>query len=565
MGDEKADSGAAPAPQMPLDLSLFDNEQDYLSASKCNYFLQLALKNKDEIAAKGNRQIAQVVEDTSLIIRQKLDNIEKLQAEEISQATKNLKDLGRSQQEIDSAQAYLESHSCPGIATHKPIKSLVRAFEDKAKSVLENSTTPGVKAVSDKPVALPSAPPTPTPPVVSTDAHQPNQPATAAPTRSVFSAAPNRSVFSGLGSSSYASSPALTGPLYSGSDPSYVGPLYSRGSLYSPGPLFGSSATPAATSKLAQPTATTSSMSTYGVSTPALASSPSQCFTPKPFGAQSAPPSNPPQPTLFGFRPPPAQPATPYLGVQLSASSNTPARPATSGGLFGTGTASFNTPAQPAVSGGLFGAASAPSNTPAQPAVSGGLFGAASAPSNTLAQPAPSGGGALSTAIPSSNSSSKPAPSGSNSIGEALKTSTNSPATQPTKPAANVPQPSIPSTQSATKIKRSSSPEAMGDTKRPRITTIRICQLVPEDRPVQIDDFIYVFRCPDVYVTNKSESDGINPIQEPIKVLRLAARNGDVAFPSANRRFDLMDIALLLAHKGMSLGEMSRKGLTNLV
>ncbi|KAK7985845.1 hypothetical protein PG988_003467 [Apiospora saccharicola] len=520
---------------MPLDLSLFDNEQDYLSASKCNYFLQLALKNKDEIAAKGNRQIAQVVKDTSLIICQKLANIEKLQAEEISQATKNLKDLGRSQQEIDSAQAYLGSHSCPGIPTHKPIKSLVCAFEDKAKSVLENTTTPGVKAVSNRPVALPSAPPMPTPPVVSTDANQPNQPATAAPTRSVFSAAPNSSVFSGLGSSSYASSPALTGPLYSGSTPS---------------------------------------MSTYGVSTPALASSPSQCFTPKPFGAQSAPPSNPPQPTLFGFRPPPAQPATPYQGVQLSASSNTPARPATSGGLFGTVSNPFNNSSQPAPASGLFGTVSTSSNTPAQPAVSGSLFGTVSASSNKPSQPAPSGGGALSSATPSSNSSSKPAPSGSNPIGESLYTSTNPPATQPTKPAATVPQTSIPSTQSATKIKRSSSPEAVGDTKRPRITvfdhglcerTIRIGQLVPEDRPIQIDDFIYVFRCPDWYVTNRTESDGINAIQEPVRVLRLVARNGDVAFPSANRRFDLVDIALFLAHKGMSLAEMSRKGLTNLV
>ncbi|KAK8074459.1 hypothetical protein PG997_009122 [Apiospora hydei] len=115
MGDGQQPASFA-APQMPLDLSIYENEQEYLNAAKCNYILQRTLKSKDDIAAKGNANIAKLVADMRRNIRQELANIGKLQAAEISQTKKDLQDLGRSQPEVDRAQAYLVCHYSPGIA-----------------------------------------------------------------------------------------------------------------------------------------------------------------------------------------------------------------------------------------------------------------------------------------------------------------------------------------------------------------------------------------------------------------------------------------------------------------
>ncbi|KAK8062005.1 hypothetical protein PG994_008371 [Apiospora phragmitis] len=84
MGDEQPAKSAAP--QMPLDLSVYDNEKEYISAAKCNYFLQRALKNKNDVALKGNGNIQNLVLDACHRILEDLGNIGKLQADEIAQA-----------------------------------------------------------------------------------------------------------------------------------------------------------------------------------------------------------------------------------------------------------------------------------------------------------------------------------------------------------------------------------------------------------------------------------------------------------------------------------------------
>ncbi|KAK8043305.1 hypothetical protein PG993_005735 [Apiospora rasikravindrae] len=118
MSDEQHPASGA-LPQMPLDLSVYENEQDYLNAARCNFILQRALKSKDDIAAKGNANIAKLVTDVRRNIHQELANIGKLQADEIAQAKKDLQDLGRSQPEIERAQAYLTGHLEPIGARHE--------------------------------------------------------------------------------------------------------------------------------------------------------------------------------------------------------------------------------------------------------------------------------------------------------------------------------------------------------------------------------------------------------------------------------------------------------------
>ena len=176
MSDKQSANGAAP--QMPLDLSAFQNEQDYLSAAKCNFILQRALKSKEDIAALGNRIMVELVEQVRLNIHLELAQIKKLQADEIAEAMKNLQDLGRSQPEMDAARAYLEGHSCSGDRPHTIIAKLVGLFEDKAKSILEKSTTPDVKPDNDKPAIPSSVPPEPTSSVASTDGKQSDAPTT---------------------------------------------------------------------------------------------------------------------------------------------------------------------------------------------------------------------------------------------------------------------------------------------------------------------------------------------------------------------------------------------------
>ncbi|KAK7984466.1 hypothetical protein PG989_011868 [Apiospora arundinis] len=141
MDNHQSSDGAAPqmppaAVQMPLDLSVYNDENDYFNAAKCNYILQRAQKNKDDIAAMANRNITKIVEDMRLKIQQELQNLGKLQAGEVNEATKKLSKLNRSQLDIDRAQAYLVGRTSPGIGSHGELRERMNKFEASVKELL---------------------------------------------------------------------------------------------------------------------------------------------------------------------------------------------------------------------------------------------------------------------------------------------------------------------------------------------------------------------------------------------------------------------------------------------
>ncbi|KAK8000775.1 hypothetical protein PG990_013375 [Apiospora arundinis] len=178
MDNHQSPDGAAPqmpptAIQMPLDLSVYDDENDYFNAAKCNYILQRALKNKDDIAAIANRNIIKIVEDMRLKVQQELQNLGKLQADEVNEAIKKLRELERSQPEIDCAQAYLVGRTSPGIAPHGELRELVDGVEADVKGLLRTpSKSDHSKPIVFRPASSTSARPVPTPSVARADNQQ---------------------------------------------------------------------------------------------------------------------------------------------------------------------------------------------------------------------------------------------------------------------------------------------------------------------------------------------------------------------------------------------------------
>ncbi|KAK6859374.1 hypothetical protein PG995_003010 [Apiospora arundinis] len=162
MDNHQSPGGAAP--QMPLDLSVYHDENDYFDAATCNYILKRALKSKDDIAAIANRNIIKIVEDMRLKVQQELQNLGKLQADEVNEAIKKLRELERSQPEIDCAQAYLVGRTGPGIAPHGELRELVDGVDADVKGLLRTpSKSDHLKPIVFRPASSTSARPIPTP------------------------------------------------------------------------------------------------------------------------------------------------------------------------------------------------------------------------------------------------------------------------------------------------------------------------------------------------------------------------------------------------------------------
>lgn len=86
--------------------------------------------------------------------------------------------------------------------------------------------------------------------------------------------------------------------------------------------------------------------------------------------------------------------------------------------------------------------------------------------------------------------------------------------------------------------------------------TVRIGQLDPREKPISIQGFIYVFRCPDSLLNNGG-GDGINPIKAPGKLWEDATRVGSASVPGTNTQFTPEKVMALLAHKGMSASSIT--------
>ncbi|KAK7915231.1 hypothetical protein PG985_012934 [Apiospora marii] len=438
MGDEKPAGRAAR--QLPFDLSVYDNVQDYFTAASCNYSLQRAEKNRKTIVAKGTSRIANLVQDMSFEVRQEVVDTRKLQFDEAKNASTRLRDLGCSQPEIDQVHDYL-MRRLNTAALYDNITQVVNVFQAKIKSLLDDFAAQDVKPDAAKPAASSSGTSVPTASVTSTNVPQPKI--------------------------------AIQG------DPKTV--TSSPGSSAAIFPFTAATTTPATACKPAQVTDTTSNKLLVGESKPMSSRSPSQAATSNMFVVSPAVSSNPPQPAtsnIFSASPAassnPPQPATSNIfGAPKPSTSNMfgAPKPSTSN-IFGAPQPSksniFSAP-QPATSN-IFGASPAASTNPPQPSMFTHQFTKTSAPSGSPSQPAaPSLFGTEPPA--SSNNPAQPTPSGVTSTTESLKPSANAPVTQSTKPIASVPQPTIPP-QSATEIKkRSNSPEAGADsnTKRPRL------------------------------------------------------------------------------------------------